>query len=133
MADNYLEKKMEEFREGRKAVRRPSTSVEGLLKHISEPSDASSDTVMGAQLEAMVRAAKHLPEADCFRFEIDEKAAAIRLLGPGSPRVHVMEAGELILAMRMKAAELHLYSKVETNPEATAPANPLLATVFIWK
>lgn len=133
MADNYLEKKMEEFREGKKAVRRPSASVEGLLKHISEPSEASADTVMGAQLEAVVRAAKHLPEAESFRFDIDEKAAAICLLGPGSPRRYLLEAGELVLAMRMKAAELHLNSRVEPNPESTAPANPLLATVFIWK
>lgn len=31
MADNYLEKKMEEFRSGKKAIRRPSASLESLL------------------------------------------------------------------------------------------------------
>ena len=44
MADNYLEKKMEEFRSGKKVVRRPSASLEVLLSTLAlaDTEDASS-------------------------------------------------------------------------------------------
>ena len=146
MADNYLEKKMEEFRQGAKVVRRPGVSLEGLLlaaagvlsspqapkKASGEevaPAAGKASGVMPAQLEAVVRAAKHLPEAASFRFEVDEAAAIIQILGPSSPRRFMFDAGQVILAMRLKAAELHLHATVTLRPEATTPANPLLATV----
>ena len=137
MADNYLEKKMEEFRSGRKVVRRPSASLESLLRETAteaEPDAGVSPAgVMPVQLEAIVRAASRLKESEPFRFEVDEAGAVIRILGPGSPRKYLIEAGELILAMRLKAAELHLRSSVSIRPESTAPANPLIATLSIWK
>ena len=84
-----------------------------------------------AQLEAVVRAAKHLPEAAAFRFEVDEAAAVIRILGPSSPRRYMFDAGQVILAMRLKAAELHLHATVEIRPDSTIAPNPLLATVTL--
>ena len=42
MADNYLEKKMEEFRSGKKAIRRPSASLESLLTTLAG-NDAGGD------------------------------------------------------------------------------------------
>ena len=132
MADNYLENKMEEFRQGAKVVRRPVASLEGLLLAaagvLSSPQEGS---IMPAQLEAVVRAAKHLPEATAFRFEVDEAAATIRILGPSSPRRYMFDAGQVILAMRLKAAELHLHATVEIRPDSAIAANPLLATITL--
>ena len=140
MADNYLEKKMEEFRSGKRVVRRPSASLESLLSQIADAPDgagsvpgAAESAVMPAQVDAVVRAGKRLPEAVAFRFEVESACGTIRVLGPSSPRRYVFEAGEVLLAMRLKAAELHLRSSVELNPELSAPANPLLFTLSVFK
>ena len=160
MADNYLEKKMEEFRSGKRVVRRPSASLEGLLSTLAESdagvgagdgagvgagarsaaggvgaagAGAAGTAVMPAQVDAVVRAGKRLPEAAAFRFEVESACGTIRVLGPSSPRRYVFEAGEVLLAMRLKAAELHLRSFVELNPEVSAPANPLLFTLSVFK
>ena len=134
MADNYLEKKMEEFRSGKVAVRRPSVSLETLLQSaggvVSSP---DAIPAMPAQIDAVVRAANILKESESFRFDIDEKAGIIRLLGPTSPRRYLLEAGEVIMAMRLKAAELHLHCSIEIRPESTTPANPLIATFKLYK
>ena len=134
MADNYLEKKMEEFRSGKVAVRRPSVSLETLLQSAGGVV-SSTDAIppMPAQLEAVIRTANHLPEAAGFKFETDEKAGIIRLLGPTSPRRYLLEAGEVIMVMRLKAAELHLHCSIEIRPESTTPANPLIATFKLYK
>ena len=136
MADNYIENKMEEFRQVAKVVRRPGASLEGLLEIVASgeevaPVVGKATGVMPAQLEAVLRAAKHLPEADSFRFDVDEAAATIRILGPSSPRRYMFNAGQVILAMRLKAAELHLHATVEIRPDSTIAPNPLLATVTL--
>ena len=136
MADNYLEKKMEEFRQGAKVVRRPGASLEGLLEIVASgeevaPVVGKATGVMPAQLEAVLRAAKHLPEADSFRFDVDEAAATIRILGPSSPRRYLIDLGQVILAIRLKAAELHLRATVEIRPDSAIAANPHLATVRV--
>ncbi len=164
MADNYLENKMAEFREGRTVVRRPSASLEMLLKSAGgtvSPPDAISahgcsgrgpallggavrparggdtvppaESVMPAQIDAVVRAANLLPEAAVFRFDTDENEGIIRVLGPASPRRYLVEAGEVIMAMRLKAAELHLRCDIKIQPESTAPANPLIATLKLYR
>ena len=88
---------------------------------------------MPAQVYAVVRAGKRIPEASAFRFEVDESSALIRVLGPSSPRRYMFEAGEVLLAMRLKAAELHLRSSVKFTPEVSAPATPLLFTLSVFK
>ena len=147
MADNYLEKKMEEFRSGKKAIRRPSASLEVLLSTLAASdagggggagagaagAGAAGAAVMPAQVDAVVRAGKRIPEAAAFRFEVDESSSLIRVLGPSSPRRYVFEAGEVLLAMRLKASELHLRSSVKFTPEVSAPANPLLFTLSVFK
>ncbi|MBP5566992.1 MAG: hypothetical protein J6X57_05865 [Bacteroidales bacterium] len=138
MADNYIENKMEEFRQGAKVVRRQGTSLEGLLEIVASEEEAApaadkAAAVMPAQLEAVVRAAKHLPEAADFRFEVDEAASVIRILGPCSPRRHLINLGQVILAMRLKAAELHLYATAEVRTDAVTPANRHLATLTLLK
>lgn len=138
MADNYIENKMEEFRQGAKVVRRPGASLEGLLEIVASEEEAApaadkAAAVMPAQLEAVVRAAKHLPEAADFRFEVDEAASVIRILGPCSPRRHLVNLGQVILAMRLKAAELHLRATVKIRPDSTIARNPHLATLTLLK
>ena len=92
MADNYLENKMEALRQGPKIIKRPSVSVEGLLKSIQGQNQEPEEDVMSAQLEAIVRAGRLVEEAENFRFELTENS--ILLLGPTSPRRHLIEAGE---------------------------------------
>ena len=138
MADNYIENKMEEFRQGAKVVRRQGTSLEGLLEIVASEEEAApaadkAAAVMPAQLEAVVRAAKHLPEAADFRFEVDEAASVICILGPCSPRRHLVNLGQVILAMRLKAAELHLRATVKIRPDSTIARNPHLATLTLLK
>ena len=169
MADNYLENKMAEFREGRTVVRRPSVSLESLLKNAggmisppdhltggSTPSNtpaapglptspsgsvpASSvrpegrrEPIMPVQVQAVLRAGTIIKESKSFRYDTDEKEGIIRVLGPASPRRYLVEAGEVIMAMRLKAAELHLGCEVKIQPESTAPANPLIATLKLYR
>ena len=160
MADNYLENKMDAFREGRTVVRRPSASLETLLQKtggvVSSPqagltappsgagplplhprADMASgeDTMppMPVQVQAVVRAGTTIKESKSFRYDTDEKEGIIRVLGPTSPRRYLVEAGEVIMAMRLKAAELHLGCEVKIQPESTAPANPLIATLKLYR
>ncbi len=171
MADNYLENKMAEFREGRTVVRRPSASLESLLNAVagtggetlpehltggSTPSNTPAapglptspdgsvpasavrpegrrEPIMPAQVQAVLRAGTIIKESESFRYETDEKEGMIRVLGPTSPRRYLLEAGEVIMAMRLKAAELHLQCAVEYLPESTTPANPLIATLKLYK
>ena len=88
---------------------------------------------MPAQVQAVVRAANVLNEAGSFRYDTDEKEGIIRVLGPASPRRYLVEAGEVIMAMRLKAAELHLGCEVKIQPESIAPANPLIATLKLYR
>ena len=187
MADNYLENKMAEFREGRTVVRRPSASLESLLNAVagsgrvtppqadhfvappvsdgplplfstggSTPSNPPAapglptspngsvpasavrpegrrEPIMPAQVQAVLRAGTIIKESESFRYETDEKEGMIRVLGPTSPRRYLLEAGEVIMAMRLKATELHLQCAVEYRPESTTPANPLIATLKLYK
>ena len=100
MADNYLENKMDAFREGRTVVRRPSASRETLLQKtggvVSSPqagltappsgagplprhprADMASgeDTMppMPVQVQAVVRAGTTIKESKSFRYDTDER------------------------------------------------------------
>ncbi len=88
---------------------------------------------MPVQVQAVLRAGNILKEAESFRFETEEEKGIIRVLGPSSPRRYLVEAGEVIMAMRLKAAELHLGCDIKIQPESTAPANPLIATIKLYK
>ena len=131
MADNYLENKMEALRQGPTIVKRPSITVGGLLKFIREQDREHKEEVMPAELEAIVRDAGLMEEAASFRF--DWSGDSIRISGPASPRTRLIEAGEILMAMRLKAAQMHLSSCVEMRPESTSAANPLIATLKVWR
>lgn len=106
MADNYLEKKYEEWKNGKPSVRRTSPSLESLIKKCRETGDRDeSYQVKQAQLDAIVRAAGELGYGSAFT--TDESLSAIRV-----ENADTLELGECALAIRLKAAELKLCAKV---------------------
>ena len=102
MADNYLEKKFEEYRSGTTVIRKANPSLETLLRRMVDSATTNpSYVVKQAQLDAVVRAAQLLELP--VEFSSDEAAAEIRYSGGSA-----LECGQALLAMRLKAAELGL-------------------------
>lgn len=102
MADNYLEKKYEEWKNGKPAVRRTAPSLETLLKRLGEPSGPDPDyTVKQAQLDAITRAASLV--SPHLALSSSERDATVSV-SSGDPVL----VGEAVLAIRLKAAELRL-------------------------
>ena len=117
MADNYLEKKYEEYLHGKSVIRRANPSLDSLLDFISQGGGAAESdyAVKQAQLDAAVRSAEKLGvEAE---ISTDEAAAEIRLRC-NSP----FSLGQLVLAIRLKAAELKLRSEVSLDEAGTEAA-----------
>ena len=130
MADNYLENKYEEFRSGRPVIRRMNPSLDTLLHRSVEESgstDAGNDPIRQAQLDAIVRSASILGTSCSFR-ALEEKGS-ILILSPNSPQRHIVELGEVILAMRLKAAELGFGCELELVREPLRAPVPHLATL----
>lgn len=114
MADNYLEKKYEEFRQGRPVLRRNTPSLDSLLKKLQEEGcEADPDYVVKkAQLDALTRSAGFvgdIPEIDTFESAPGDGPSFLKIGLCDDPLL----LGEIILAVRLKAAELGLCSKVE--------------------
>ena len=103
MADNYLEKKYDEFLHGKSVVRKVNPTLDGLLGRLAAENKAedSGYLVKQAQLDAVVRSASLL--ALDVEFETDETRAEIRLRSTSA-----FALGQATLACRLKAAELHL-------------------------
>ena len=114
MADNYLEKKYEEYLHGKSVIRRANPSLDSLLDFIRRDGGAAETgyAVKQAQLDAAVRSAEKLGiEAE---ISTDEAAAEIRLRCGSA-----FSLGELTLAIRLKAAELKLRSEVSPGRAGT--------------
>lgn len=116
MADNYLEKKYEELRQGRPVLRRNTPSLDSMLKKIGREgmTPDPSYVVKQAQLDAVVRSASLVGEGLSFEtFETSDGNA------PSYVKAVTFDSGVLlgqaILAIRLKAAELGLCSKVEPD------------------
>ena len=107
MADNYLEKRSEELSRGKTVIRRSNPSLDSLPKSLGTKVSDPSYVVKQAQLDALVRSASLLG-ADAT-FTADEASASIRL-ECGDP----LTAGECLLALRLKAAELKLGSRIDS-------------------
>ncbi len=107
MADNYLEKKYDEYLHGKSVIHRANPSLDSLLDYLARE-DGKPDggyIVRQAQLDAAVRSAQKLGIP--AEITTDESAAEIRI-SCSSPA----GLGQLILAARLKAAELKLRSEV---------------------
>ena len=107
MADNYLEKRSEELSRGKTVIRRSNPSLDSLLKSLGTKVSDPSYVVKQAQLDALVRSASLLGADATFR--TDEASATISLECPDPPT-----AGECLLALRLKAAELKLGSRIDS-------------------
>lgn len=105
MADNYLEKRSEELSRGKTVIRRSNPSLDSLLKSLGTKVSDPSYVVKQAQLDALVRSASLLGADATFR--TDEASATISLECPDP-----LTAGECLLALRLKAAELKLGSRI---------------------
>ena len=105
MADNYLEKKYEEYLHGKSIVRRDNPSLDSLLGRLAGPQDRTDESysVKQAQLDAVLRSAA--------RLGLDAEASSDESKGLVRLRCRTPEdLGALILAVRLKAAELNLHS-----------------------
>ena len=107
MADNYLEKRSEELSRGKTVTRRSNPSLDSLLKSLGTKVSDPSYVVKQAQLDALVRSASLLGADATFR--TDEASATISLECPDP-----LTAGECLLALRLKAAELKLGSRIDS-------------------
>lgn len=106
MADNYLEKKYEEYLHGKSVIRRVNPSLDSLLDRISGPQERTDPgyAVKQAQLDAIVRTAGKA--GFDATLSTDEKSGRIELQC-SSPE----GLGALVLAARLKAAELGLHTE----------------------
>ena len=107
MADNYLEKRSEELSRGKTVIRKSNPSLDSLLKSLGTNISDPSYVVKQAQLDALVRSASLLGADATFR--TDEASATISLECPDP-----LTAGECLLALRLKAAELKLGSRIDS-------------------
>ena len=107
MADNYLEKRSEELSRGKTVIRKSNPSLDSLLKSLGTKVSDPSYVVKQAQLDALVRSASLLGADAMFR--TDEASATISLECPDP-----LTAGECLLALRLKAAELKLGSRIDS-------------------
>ena len=141
MADNYLEKKYDEFVHGKPVYLKSSPSVETLLRKVAageglqpEPASGALSSVKMAQLKAIARvAAVCVPPGDNFSFEPAEGAvASISVLGPSSPDRCRISLGRALLAMELKAAELGLCARA-CVPAESLRGSRFLARLDVWK
>ena len=114
MADNYLEKKYEEYLHGRSVVRKVNPTLDGLLGRLAGENkvEDSGYLVKQAQLDAAVRSASLLGLP--VEFETDEARAEIRLRCTSA-----FALGQAALACRLKAAELHLATEIRCEDSDT--------------
>lgn len=137
MADNYLEKKYEQFKNGPTVIRKVNPSLDTLLHRISDAAPAATagaspaDAIKQAQLDAIVRSASILGYT--FRFETSEEKGSVYILGPNAPHSKTVELGETVLAMRLKAAELGFRTEVEIVRELLRAPQPHLATLSFFR
>lgn len=110
MADNYLERKYEDYSKGKAIIRKANPSLDSLLEEAGKANRTadSSYKVKSAQLEAVIRSARRtgIP----FDAECHEEQAAVNIAC-----AEPTELGQIILAMRLKAAELRLQTEVDTE------------------
>ena len=114
MADNYLEKKYEEYLHGKSVMRKVNPTLDGLLGRLAGENkvEDSGYLVKQAQLDAVVRSASLLGLP--VEFETDEARAEIRLRSTSA-----FALGQAALACRLKAAELHLSTDLRLEDSGT--------------
>lgn len=125
MADNFLERQMERYRSGKTVVRQLNPPLDLLLRRLADKEKTGGEVqketdpariVRKAQLEAALRSARIL-YGDSFRAELSEEEQCIILENKSCAEA----LGEIILAIRLKAAELGLSTATDhSHPEVTS-------------
>lgn len=130
MADNYLEKKYEELQRGKAVVRRSTPSLDSLMKSLSGAGKPSSEyAVKQAQLDAMVRTASIPGGRVSFLTSETVPGERPAVVTASAPRDSAADLGGTVLALRLKAAELHL----ETCVEYSSDGDSLFACVQVYR
>lgn len=114
MADNYLEKKQEELRSARPVIRRVNASLDSLLSEVGKEKEEndnadrkSEEKVKAAQFEALRHSAERLKIP--FSYEYSEQTGQIK-----TECADWYSLGGVVLAIRLKAAELKLRTTVSS-------------------
>lgn len=119
MADNYLEKKYEEYLHGKSVVRKSEPSIDTLLDRVAASSGPAEPeyAVKQAQLDAIERSVRKLfPELEVSSTEGTAGRAGSLSIRAGSP----FQLGEACLAARLKASQLHLQTAADSTEETAA-------------
>lgn len=132
MADNYLEKQMDAWRSGKTVIRKSNPSLDSLLRRLGEPA-SGGDAVKSAQLEAICRSAMLLECSRQFSFSCDEQKELIIIHGMSGSRQALLDLGQALLAIRLKAAELGLCCEIRMAADPAAASGGVSASVFIHK
>lgn len=125
MADNFLEKQMEQYRSGKSVIRRVNPSLDSLLHKLAEQDSVTAQNgaaagirvetdpaliVKKAQLDAALRSARIL-FGDGFAAVVSEKEQSISIDDNSCQNM----IDGIVLAVRLKAAELGLRTIATKN------------------
>lgn len=126
MADNYLEKKYEDFQKGRSVIRKVNPSLDSLLSTVGAKTGRNDSTykVKNAQLEAAIKSAGRLCED--FEASCDESTGTISLKCTDEYTL-----GRILLAVELKLAELKLQSSIKKK--GTGPIGCASALIYVFK
>lgn len=126
MADNYLEKKYEDFQKGRSVIRKVNPSLDSLLSYAgNKPTDREETyKVKSAQLEAAINSARRLCEE--FEASSDEASSTISINCPDEYTL-----GRIVLAIGLKLAELKLRSSIKEK--GTGSNGCASALIYVFK
>ena len=126
MADNYLEKKYEDFQKGRSVIRKVNPSLDSLLSSLGSQAMGGEECykVKSAQLEAAINSARRLCEE--FEASSDEASSTISLACRDEYRL-----GRISLAVELKLAELKLQSCIKEK--GTGSNGCASALIYVFK
>ena len=126
MADNYLEKKYEDFQKGKSVIRKVNPSLDSLLSSLGSQAMGGEESykVKSAQLEAAINSARRLCEG--FEAICDEDNSTISINCPDEYTL-----GRIVLAIGLKLAELKLRSSIKEK--GTGSNGCASALIYVFK
>lgn len=126
MADNYLEKKYEEYVKGKVVYRRQSPSLDTLIGKAGASASDPDYIVKQAQLDAMIRSARKLCPELVYESVEARSCVIVRVCENASDTWNSIRFGEACAVLKLKAAELNLHCSEYLDIEDKS----LVITVF---
>lgn len=116
MADNYLERKYEQFIKGRPVIRKVNPSLDSLLSALPDEQDAedSQYKVSRLQAEAAISSARRMGIGFSASFPDDNDPSVLKISCRSS-----YDLGAVTTAARLKLAELHLQTRLRLSDSGT--------------